>query len=88
MARFRHGQRLRPSSEHNAQLTLEAAIEDYLSSHRRRGSSPRYLEELHSYLVGCERRERQFPLLPWAYKNGRERVYHGKGPYVSAGVPA
>ena len=65
MSRFRKGTEFRASGE-RPELTVESAVQEFLASHRRKGSGARYLEELTSYLIGGGKRSRWLPLLPWA----------------------
>jgi integrase len=44
---------------------IETAINAFLDAQERMGRSPRYLEELRSYLVGGGKRTGWSPLLPW-----------------------
>ena len=69
MSRFRKGTQFSTSGEQPA-LTVEAAIQEFLGSHRRKGSGARYLEELTSYLVGGGQRRRWLPLQSWAGLTG------------------
>jgi integrase len=64
MSRFRKGTESRASGE-RPEVTVESASQEFLASHRRKGSRARYLEELASHLIGAKR-NRWLPLLPWA----------------------
>lgn len=71
--RFRIGTRLAPSPSAVSSIGVDAAIEGFLASHRRRGIGTRYLEELRSYLIGAGKRTWK-PLAPWCQANGIDSV--------------
>jgi hypothetical protein len=74
MSRFRKGNRFQAASEPPQSVSIRSAIREFLASYGRKGSTPRTVEELHSYLVGCGRRSKWLPLQPWGEKHRLRNV--------------
>lgn len=75
MSRYRKGTQFTPIPTPNG-LPIRTAVQAFLEHHERLRHSPRYIEELQSYLVGNGERTRWLPLLPWSSGQGIELLQH------------
>jgi len=65
-------------------LPIRTAVQAFLDHHERLRHSPRYIEELQSYLVGNGKRTQWLPLLPWSSNQGIELLQHLDRPQLEA----
>lgn len=73
MSRFRKGTLMSVHPASN-EVSVKAAIDEFLAHHRRKGSGTRYLTELTSYLVGAGHRTTWLPLQRWCDRQGHGQL--------------